>query len=131
MNIDTVEKTGRTPLRVSAQEKETPYAQLKEVPVKRELLVLYSLSKSGRSGVYGLDIQRAVEECSGGAVKISDGSLYSLLKRLRRKAYVDSYEGNAVSGGAKRHYYFLTDKGAALVNASNTFFDELQGWSPE
>lgn len=111
--------------------KELKYDQLQQAPIQRELLILLSLRASKDNGVYGLDIQRAIQECSGGAITISHGSLYTLLKRLRAKKYINSYEGDALGGGAKRHYYYLTESGQSLVAASNAFFNNLQNWTPE
>ena len=105
--------------------------QIPKAPPQRELLILWTLRGTGASGIYGLDIQRAIEECSGGAESISHGSLYSLLKRLRRKGYIDSYEGDAIGGGAKRHYYFLTESGLATVNAIDKLYRDLKEWNPE
>ncbi|OKH43479.1 hypothetical protein NIES30_25020 [Phormidium tenue NIES-30] len=81
-------------------------------------------------GVYGLDIQRAIEECSGGNIKISVGTLYSMLKRLRGKGYITSVEGNAPAGGGNRQYYSLTDAGNSVVDFANDFIARLQDWQP-
>ena len=63
------------------EETETVY----EFPPQSELLVLWAIRNGSSPGVYGLDIQRAIEESSSGNVNISVGTLYSMLKRLRKK----------------------------------------------
>ncbi|NEO65155.1 MAG: PadR family transcriptional regulator [Moorea sp. SIO4G2] len=102
----------------------------KPLPPQTELLILWTIHKSDPKGVYGLDIQRAFTECSGGNESISLGTLYSLLKRLRKKGYVKSCEGDAIGGGAKRQYYSLTEGGELVVKYADEFFAKLRNWSP-
>ncbi|HEY9877507.1 MAG TPA: PadR family transcriptional regulator [Leptolyngbyaceae cyanobacterium] len=101
-----------------------------ELLPQKELLLLWAVWRSGERGVYGLDIQRAISECSGGSEEVSVGTLYSLLKRLRKRGLIDSYEGAALGGGAKRHYYYLTDEGTAIAESTAEFFNRLQTWLP-
>jgi len=108
------------------EETETVY----EFPPQSELLVLWAIRNGSSPGVYGLDIQRAIEESSSGNVNISVGTLYSMLKRLRKKGYVTSVEGNAPAGGGKRQYYSLTDAGSELVDFVDRFIHRLQCWHP-
>lgn len=133
MNLSVLkQKSGRASPEAVARKKELySYAQLQRIPSQSELFILFSLQAAGEKGVYGLDIQRAVQECSGGEISLSSGSLYSLLKRLRNKGLLDSYEGDALGGGAKRHYYSLTKKGKTIVSSVVTFFSQLQEWVPE
>lgn len=101
-----------------------------DLPPQRELIILWVLQGTGRDGAYGIDIQRAVERCSQGKESFSPGSLYSLLKRLRSKGYIDSYEGNSIGGGARRQYYFLTESGTKLITEISQFIKNLQDWIP-
>jgi DNA-binding PadR family transcriptional regulator len=98
-------------------------------PSQTEQYILLVLQ--GASGVYGLDIQRAFLESSGGQESISVGSLYALLKRLKSKELVDSFQGNSIGGGAKRQYYFLTEKGESVVKSSENFIRKLSEWTPK
>jgi DNA-binding PadR family transcriptional regulator len=98
-------------------------------PSQTEQYILLVLR--GASGVYGLDIQRAFSESSEGQESISVGSLYSLLKRLKSKGLVDSFQGNSISGGAKRQYYLLTEKGESVVKSSENFIRKLSEWTPK
>jgi DNA-binding PadR family transcriptional regulator len=100
------------------------------LPAQTELLVLWAISNTGDNGIYGLDIQRAIADCSGGNESISVGTLYSSLKRLRSRGFVTSVEGDPIAGGAKRQYYHLTESGRAVVNYSNNFISRLSAWIP-
>ena len=101
-----------------------------QLPSQRELLFLWTIQGSGKSGVYGLDLQKAIVECSEGNESVSHGTLYSILKRLRQKGWVDSYEGDPLGGGAKRQYYFLSEEGNKILAKVSRFLDNLQRWKP-
>lgn len=101
------------------------------LPAQTELLILWTISNSGSQGVYGLDIQRAIADCSRGNESISVGTLYSSLKRLRGRGFVTSVEGDPIAGGAKRQYYHLTEDGEAVVSYANNFISGLSAWVPE
>ena len=107
----------------------TDPAQNGHLPSQTEQYILLVLQ--GNPGVYGLDNQRAVSESSKGQESISVGTLYVLLKRLKSKELVDSFQGKSVGGGAKRQYYFLTEKGESVVKSSENFIRKLSEWTPE
>lgn len=104
--------------------------QSARLPAQRELLFLWAIEGTGQRGCYGLDLQRAVNECSGGAEQVSTGTLYSTLKKIKRKGWINSYEGDALGGGAKRVYYFLTDDGVEVLERVNAFLSRLRQWHP-
>lgn len=96
---------------------------------KSELLILLAISNSKEPGVYGLDIQRAIAECSNETISI--GSLYANLTRLRSGGYITSTEGAAIAGGAKRQYYRLTPKAEASVSYLLDLFSRLSNWTSD
>ncbi|MEO0644792.1 MAG: PadR family transcriptional regulator [Cyanobacteria bacterium J06650_10] len=95
-------------------------------PPQRELWLLLALRGAGPEGAYGLAIKSKIEESSGGSETFSVGSLYTLLKRLRNKGYVDSYEGDSPGGGGTRQYYHLTEKGFETLRRVDDFLHCLQ-----
>lgn len=101
-----------------------------EFPPQSELFVLWAIGNGRPPGVYGLDIKRAIEECGDGNVKFSTGTLYSMLKRLRKKGYITSVEGSAPAGGGNRQYYSLTESGQAVVDFAANFLVKLRDWQP-
>ena len=100
------------------------------LPAQREILFLWALEGSTETGIYGLDLQRAINESSEGFETVSHGTLYSTLKRLKHKGWIDSYEGDALGGGAKRVYYRLTKDGEEQLARVNQFFSRLREWQP-
>lgn len=75
-------------------------------------LVLAILS-DGES--YGYAILKRVRELSGGELEWTDGMLYPLLHRLHRHGYVTT-EWRRPSGGRRRRYYAITDRGRAALD---------------
>ena len=99
-------------------------------PSQTELQILFVLHNKKNDGVYGLDIKKAIDFCSGENEELSLGTLYSLLKRLRSKGFICSYDGSSVGGGANRKYYRLTDIGTSEVKRISKFYEKLQKWTP-
>src|SRR5215218_3656859 len=84
------------------------------MPEMREstYLILAALLDGSR---HGYAIAKAAEELSGGAVRLSAGTLYGALTRLVDDGMV-SVERDEIVGGRRRRYYVISDEGrAALV----------------
>ncbi|SFM08221.1 transcriptional regulator, PadR family [Gracilibacillus orientalis] len=74
-------------------------------------LLILSLLK--REDMYGFQIINRVSGISENKYSLSEGTLYSVLKRLQRKQIINSYWGNESQGG-RRKYYKITDTGKRL-----------------
>ena len=61
---------------------------------------------------YGYAILRRINELSGGELDWTEGLLYPLLHRLERLGFVES-SWRSATGGRRRKYYHVTDKGLA------------------
>ena len=72
-----------------------------------ELIVLHLLS-SGEA--YGYEIVSKLTERTGGALEVTDGTLYPVLYRLERAGYV-AVRWETPARGVPRKYYQLTDGG--------------------
>src|SRR5918996_2583201 len=86
-----------------------------EAPPLREptFFVLTALLAGPRHG-YG--IIKAVEEMSGGRVRLRAGTLYAALERLEAAGHV-ALGPEESEGGPPRRYYRLTPAGVALIEA--------------
>jgi PadR family transcriptional regulator, regulatory protein PadR len=62
---------------------------------------------------YGYAILKRVRALSGGELDWTDGMLYPLLHRLRRRGYVTTEW--RIAEGRRRQYYMLTDDGRAAL----------------
>ncbi len=65
---------------------------------------------------YGYEINKAIQEASGGQYELKEATLYGAFRRLEGNGYIVSYWGNETTG-ARRRYYNITDKG-------KTYFEE-------
>lgn len=67
------------------------------------------LSLLEQRDLYGYEMTQILKRLSDGTYEMSEGTLYSALKRLERKSLVESYWQDATSG--RRKYYRMTDRG--------------------
>lgn len=78
----------------------------------KSLQILLAL---GQGPLHGYGIKAAVEERSGGAVKLGAGTLYEGIYRLQKAGWLEEVEGEVEdaepSGGPPRRYYALTPEG--------------------
>ena len=84
---------------------------------------LYILAALARGRLHGYGILGSVEALSGGAVRLSTGTLYGALDRLHADGYVVP-AGEESEGGPRRRYYELTDEGRRLLQGE---VDRLEG----
>ncbi|MGN1227591.1 MAG: PadR family transcriptional regulator [Christensenellales bacterium] len=59
---------------------------------------------------YGYEIIEMVKQLSNNKLEIKQATLYTNLKKLEQKKYINSYWKDSEIGG-KRHYYYITDNG--------------------
>ena len=90
-----------------------------------ELIVLHLLS-SGEA--YGYEIVTKMSDRTGGALAISDGTLYPVLYRLERGGFV-TVRWETPQRGVPRKYYRLTPEGTKelgrLIREWTTFSDAM------
>ena len=93
--------------------------QLMNIQFKKGVLELCVLSLLSKEDFYGYEL---VKEISSN-VRISEGTIYPLLRRLTKEGYFETYLKES-SEGPPRKYYTLTDKGLeAKEQLSNEWFD--------
>ncbi|WP_078598388.1 PadR family transcriptional regulator [Evansella clarkii] len=83
-----------------------------------DLLILSILRQDD---AYGFQIISKVNKLSEGSYQLSEGTLYSVLKRLERKKAISSYWGDESQGG-RRKYYTITPLGVDVHQ------EKLNGW---
>ena len=60
---------------------------------------------------YGYEISKRISEISEGKYIIKETTLYSAFTRLENNGFIESYSGGEITGGKRRTYYRITDKG--------------------
>jgi len=59
---------------------------------------------------YGYEINKSIQESSGGAYELREATLYGVFRRLEENNYIKSYWGDEARG-ARRRYYQVTPAG--------------------
>ena len=87
-----------------------------KIQMKKGLLIFLVLNIIKKKNSYGYEIIQKIEHETG--LSVAEGSLYPLLKKLKKDQHVLSkWEVNEEN--APRKYYYLTGKGNILLKEMN------------
>ena len=84
------------------------------------MCVLALLSKGEK---YGYEISRTLESIDEGVLKVKEGTLYPLLRRLESKGYVVATW--RITEGKARRYYKITEQGYAFLRSIKDFWNKI------
>ncbi|UOO38448.1 helix-turn-helix transcriptional regulator [Oscillospiraceae bacterium CM] len=70
---------------------------------------------------YGYEINKAIQQKTGGRYELKEATLYSAFRRLEQEGCIESYWGDETTG-ARRRYYRITEIG------KETFKSLLKDW---
>ena len=79
------------------------------IQFKKGVLELCVLSTLSHKDCYGYELVQTISA----EIKISEGTIYPLLRRLKNDGFVETYLQES-SGGPPRKYYTLTQAGASM-----------------
>ena len=82
------------------------------IQLKKGTLELCVLSFLSRADMYGFELVGAISS----QIKISEGTIYPLLKRIKDEGYVTTYLQESQEG-PPRKYYKITDSGRATLES--------------
>jgi PadR family transcriptional regulator, regulatory protein PadR len=77
-------------------------------------LILLEILEPGE--MYGLEIINEAQTRTDGYFEFKEGSLYPALHRLETQGLLSAQFRDSDTGGARRKYYRLTDKGRGVLN---------------
>lgn len=83
-----------------------------------ELLVLKTLSLAPQ---HGWGIGQRIQQISGGALEVNQGSLYPALQRLEQRGWITS-EWGTTENGRRARYYEITPAGRRALG------EEIESW---
>ena len=86
-----------------------------------ELMVLSAIERRAR---HGYDIAKRIDEQSGGVLRFHIASLYPMLYRMERRAWIDG-KWIEKAGQRRRRYYRLTPAGRKVLAQQRTTWREL------
>jgi PadR family transcriptional regulator, regulatory protein PadR len=98
----------------------------KDSPLKQGTLDLVVLSVLEQGRLYGLEILKEINIRSAGAFDFREGSLYPVLHRMVKAAWIDSEWQPSTTGGPARKYYHLTDGGKRALERKRLEWRELK-----
>ena len=86
-----------------------------------DLLILKTLEGGA---LHGYGIARALEEKTGQALQIEEGSLYPALYRMTNRGWID-FEWGLSANKRKKKSYYLTSKGKKLLREKQAQWSEF------
>ena len=75
---------------------------------------------------YGYEINKSIQEKSGGLYELKEATLYSAFRRLEENGAIQSYWGDETTG-ARRRYYRVTEQGRRLYRESVEEWQSARG----
>jgi transcriptional regulator len=102
------------------------------MPGTLDLLVLETLA---RDPMHGWGISQRIQEMSQDALKVSQGSLYPALQRMKRQGWIRS-EWRRTEHNRRARYYMLTESGRGRLGVereswrrASAAVDLVLGWA--
>jgi transcriptional regulator len=86
-----------------------------------ELMILAVLEQRAR---HGYEIARLIDDRSGGMLRFHVGSLYPMLYRMERRAWIDG-QWIETAGQRRRRYYRLTPLGRKALAQQRSSWHEV------
>lgn len=90
-----------------------------KVQTKKGLLLFLVLNVIKQKNCYGYEIIKKIDKNTG--IKMADGTLYPLLKKLRNEHLV-LCKWDVTEDQAPRKYYYLTGKGNSTLKEMNEYW---------
>ena len=69
------------------------------------------LTQLMRGDNYGYEINKNIQQRTGGAYGLKEATLYTAFRRLEQNGFITSYWGEDDGPGARRRYYSITEAG--------------------
>ena len=69
------------------------------------------LTQLVRGDSYGYEINKNIQQRTGGKYGFKEATLYTAFKRLEQSGLISSYWGGDEGAGARRRYYSITEEG--------------------
>lgn len=75
------------------------------------------LAQLARGDNYGYEINKNIQQLTGGEYGLKEATLYTAFKRLEQAGLIRSYWGEE-GAGARRRYYAVTEEGLSALTDS-------------
>jgi DNA-binding PadR family transcriptional regulator len=75
---------------------------------------------------YGYEINKSIQEKTGGRYELKEATLYSAFRRMESAKLIRSYWGDENSG-ARRRYYTITELGRETYQQNRSDWEKAKG----
>jgi PadR family transcriptional regulator PadR len=89
-----------------------------------DLMVLQTLATMG--SLHGYGIARRIEQVSGDAILLNQGTIYASLVRLQQRGWIAAEWGTS-DNNRKAKFYSITKRGRERLAADTAYWDRLSG----
>lgn len=89
-----------------------------------DLMVLQTLATMG--SLHGYGIARRIEQVSGNAVLLNQGTIYASLVRLQQRGWINAEWGTSVNN-RKAKFYSIKKKGRTQLSKDTAYWQRLTG----
>jgi len=73
---------------------------------------------------YGYEINKSIQQKTGGQYELKEATLYTAFRRLESVGHISSYWGDETTG-ARRRYYRITDSGREAYKSLISEWDRV------
>jgi PadR family transcriptional regulator PadR len=89
-----------------------------------DLMVLQTLATMG--SLHGYGIARRIEQVSGDAILLNQGTIYASLVRLQQRGWIAAEWGTS-DNNRKAKFYSITKRGRERLATDTAYWDRLSG----
>ena len=93
-----------------------------DTQLKKGVLEMCILIQLSRQDMYGYEIMKIIQDVFP---EVYDGSIYTILRRIKGEGYAETYMKDVPSGGPARKYYRITALGRKYCDRVITEWEKM------
>ncbi|MDD3169360.1 MAG: PadR family transcriptional regulator [Eubacteriales bacterium] len=93
-----------------------------DTQLKKGVLEMCILIQLSRQDMYGYEIMKIIQDVFP---EVYDGSIYTILRRIKGEGYTETYMKDVPSGGPSRKYYRITASGIEYCDRIITEWEKM------
>ena len=93
-----------------------------DTQLKKGVLEMCVLIRLSKKDMYGYEIMKVIQSVFP---EVYDGSIYTILRRIRGEGYIETYMKDVPSGGPPRKYYRITPSGREYCGKIMSEWDRM------
>ena len=94
-----------------------------DTQLKKGILEMCILFQLTQQDMYGYEIMKIIKDVFP---DVYNGSIYTILRRLKKEGYTETYMKDVPSGGPARKYYRITEAGRVYSQNTNQEWQSLK-----